>query len=360
MCRVWTNGFIIKINHVEAESYRVASVFIGQVYSHIYYHAVNYPHVKCALEIDFLRCTPQWYSAKQPWSTIKRCVTSAPTAQEIGSILLCLVLVTPWALRPHVLHVWWMKARGENRYRLHIVTGTRRWGFALNCGIAAVMLEGASAFIAAFKHVQTSNLVVESVFKSLFYIDIFILNHFKHLLYSSIHVGIVPGLPLMVSSFSRLLDWPVSFKSSSVQLPSGDTRYRAHTHLCCCLFASVMIRCFTHKVTESVTLHTDTLHCSDVDPETLTLLLSVWASCFFSSDVTFTYYSTSYLITHLLCVSFPVLLVVVFLMRVFFFSFIALWFPNLLWLSVDIYILSTNVWNKWWFKKNHMTKKCLK
>lgn len=167
---VWTNGFIIKINHAEAESSRVASVFIRHVYSHIYYHAVNYPHAKCALEIDFLWCTPQWYSAKQLWSTIKRCVTSAPTPpKRLDQYYYVSCSWPPRALRPHVLHVWWMKARGKNRYRLHIATETRRWGFALNCGIASVMLKGASAFITAFKRVPTSNLVVKSVFNPFLY-----------------------------------------------------------------------------------------------------------------------------------------------------------------------------------------------
>lgn len=141
-------------------------------------------------------------------------------------------------------------------------------------------------------------------------------------------------------SFSRLFDWPVPFKSSSVQLPSGDTRCRAHIHLCCCQFASVMIGCFTQEMNESVTLHTDTMRCTDVDPEASDLHSDTDSApqcvgVLVSSDVTFTYYSTSYLITRFCFV---------FLMM-FFFSFIARGFPNLSWLSVDIYVLSATVWN---------------
>lgn len=102
-------------------------LFISHIYSHIFYHPVNYPSVNCALLIDFPCRSQHWNSAKRPWLTlIKKSTTERNicpyTPEEMGSILLCLVPVTPRGSRPHVLHVRGIKARRKNQYRLQIMT----------------------------------------------------------------------------------------------------------------------------------------------------------------------------------------------------------------------------------------------
>lgn len=267
---------------MEAESSHVASVFIRHVYSHIYYHAVNYPRAKCSLEINFLRC------AKQPWSTIKRCVTSAPTApKRLDQYYYVSWSWPPEALRPHVLHVWWMKAWGKNRYRLHIVTGTRRWGFALNCGVAAVMLKGVSAFIAAFKHIQTSNLVVESVFKSLF---ILIFLYWIILSIFFIHPSMLAVFQGFLWWFPPFLDcltdqFPLNFHKFNSPLETHDAE---RTSTCAAVsllhpWSDVSLRRWMNQWLFTLTLCTALMLIRRhlISTQTLTLLLSVWASCFF-------------------------------------------------------------------------------
>lgn len=130
-------------------------LFISHIYSHIFYHPVNYPSVNRLLLIDFPRRSRRWNSAKRPRLTIKKkkaqqqrsiCPPARPWRDGINNNMSC--AHDPGGFKTTCSACKRDKCSEEKSIQItdHDAQ-TRRRGFALKWGILWMMHEGHGAFI---------------------------------------------------------------------------------------------------------------------------------------------------------------------------------------------------------------------